>query len=581
MGNIDDIKKNLKIDNLDKNTRNQMFNKFVEKGGKVILDKNKKVINFDRDKQKIIKNNDLNQKQKILQKEEEKKQGQYKYYQQLQKNKNQKNYSFIMLLKGIYLRVFSFNSRFNKKFQEGISDGLVKIVSEIYQVTGQIVNLDESKKWNSIDILNVINTAGYEITVRFYNLFKKEGISRITDYFNESRNIICTQIIEDLKILFKELVILYPFWESSKQILWECQQIYFDITKISPILPKSKINKNIDRLFSYYLPRILIILNYNLFAKIPFEYKDIYNFAKITPDIDIGSITKEITDQRNAYLKLMQKEKEEQMKKIKDEIEKRDEEKIPKFIQKGLSIIESVLKDIPVKVQKDSNLQVFEPNEKMLELYFLINEFDKNYSFILTTSQIKFTPKLEDGVKYNIKSELENQYIKFNEIINYEKEYIKLNEQYIKLKEMYLTSPYVLHQQTVNLNSKRVHTFFEIKGLTINFLKKLTITLQFLIKDYNSEKRILQNGDDKLHLEITKDKRQKFDSFPIINAIMIIFSYTGAFHYYLTNGKLNRGGGLYYEENLPPDNSDTNNIGIKIDNNNEEPGKEETDTKGS
>ena len=37
MSSIDDIKKKLKIDNLDKNSRKNMFNKFVEKGGKVAI----------------------------------------------------------------------------------------------------------------------------------------------------------------------------------------------------------------------------------------------------------------------------------------------------------------------------------------------------------------------------------------------------------------------------------------------------------------------------------------------------------------------------------------------------------------
>ncbi|HRU43685.1 MAG TPA: hypothetical protein P5322_04085, partial [Spirochaetota bacterium] len=66
MSSLDDIKKKLSIDELDKDTRSAMFNKFVEKGGQVITEKKSGgAIKFNRDRQRAI-NEHITRKQEEL-----------------------------------------------------------------------------------------------------------------------------------------------------------------------------------------------------------------------------------------------------------------------------------------------------------------------------------------------------------------------------------------------------------------------------------------------------------------------------------------------------------------------------------
>jgi hypothetical protein len=560
MSSIDEIKNKLNIDNIDKKNREDLFNKFVEKGGKVVEDKKKSnIVNFDRNKQILInkqlqKDNQKNRNKNYANKPSSMVNQKINEQKQLEKKttssvNTRKKHPLIIYFLGLYQSVFSLSGDFNRKFALNMNQDLPVILNELDQVCFQIINLEQSKKWQAIDLINVANVFGYEIIERLHSLNNKELLLKISNYFDGQRNILCSKIINELGFLFKNFVILYPYWESTKQVLFESQQIYHDIMKVNPLFSRSKINKNIDRIFIYYLPRILTILNYNLGFKIPFDFNRMHEFAKITPDKDMGSITNELKEQRQNYLKNIQKEKEEQLNKIKEEFKQKEELQVPKFIQKGLETINEVVSRISDSYTRDNTAMMFEENEKMLEFYFLFKEFDENYSFILTTSQIKLSPKMQDGVKIDIKSNLEKHYLLFNEILTSIKDYVKLMENFKKIKEDFANSPFVMQQKINDLEKKRIHDFFEIKGKASTFFKRLSAELQTLILDYKGEKRLLQNGDDKFYFEIGNDnKKNKFNNFTIINALINILSFSSAFYFYLNNGKLGRGSGIYFPD---------------------------------
>ncbi|MCK4797741.1 MAG: hypothetical protein KAT05_10180 [Spirochaetes bacterium] len=548
MRSIDDIKKKLNIEELDKNTRDKMFNKFVEKGGKVIKEKKQSpIISFNRDRQKLLKEKMRRKKEGLKRLETEKKSAFYKNsYGITKKNKKNKRY-LIIYITGLFQRIFSFSHNFTKKFLLDMQEDIIKILSELNNITEQLLNIESEKKWPIVDSINKSNSYGFEIVIRINNLYEKRNFLHIANYFKLHHQIICPEIINNLLVFFKKLLILYPYWETTKNTIWKSQQLYRNATSIAPILSKSKINKNIDKLFSYYLPRILTILNYNLGKKTPYEYTKMYLFVKITSNEDIGNITKDLVEEKKDYLKQIEKEKEERMKKLQEEVEKKEIEKIPKYIQKGLAIIDSIVEKIPQKINDDRNAELFEPNEKLLEFYFLFKEFDLEYSFIMTTSQIKFTTKLEYGTRIDIKSDFDNLYIKFNEIDSFLKQYIKLLEQLFNIDENKKDSSKILQQKISNLEIKRIQNFNEIKIRASAFFKQFAFTLQKIINDYNKEKTLLQNGNEILHFQLELNDKRKFENISILNAILITFSFSSALHYYLTNDKLS-GRGLYIHD---------------------------------
>jgi hypothetical protein len=535
MSTFDDIKKKLNIDELDQESRKNIFNKFVEKGGQIVEDeeeKRRKQFSINKSTQKLID-------EKIKRKNEQIRKKKYS----IQNSKNNfdsrkiKRY-FSVYIQGLFQGLFNLSNKFSVKFSNRMQIELNNILSSLNYYSGFIFNLDPEKKWQAVEKINKNNNYSFEIIMRIYNLFKVNSIARIQDYCKKFNNIVCNQIIDDISVLFKELLILYPYWESIKDILNSSMQTYKELTSKDPMVSHIKLNKNIDTLFSYYFSAFHLIIIYNLGVKIPFEYEKLYELMNIKNNEEIGVYTKLLQEDKQKYLEQMEKEKEERKKILSDSIDKKEYDKIPKYILKGLKLIDTIIEKIPSKINEDIKSKLFEANEKMLIFYFLFKEFDKEYSFLLTTSQIILTPRTIGGKRIDIKQEFEELNIKFNEISSFVKEYCSLMEQFNKIIDDFKNSPIALDQKKTVLNIKRAQTLNEIRVRSTYFFRKFSLLLQRIINDYNNEKLLLQNGDDAMHFQLELGERRKFEKISIIKAILVAFTFSSALYFYLTEDKL-------------------------------------------
>ena len=417
MASFDDIKKKLNIDELDKDTRSNMFNKFVEKGGQVVEEEKKKqrITHFNKDVQKTVnekmkrKNDDLKSKQVYEDKNKQKRGTGADNH----KEKKTKRYLSVFF-NGLFQGIFTLSNKFTPKFSTGMQDEFGTIMSSLNYAAGLVLNLEAEKKWESYEMINRTGASNYEILMRIYNLYKINSITRIQNSFKRFNNIICPEIVDDLNLFYKEILILHPYWETIKEVMWKAMLVYQEFTKREPLIPKPKLNKFVDTLMGYYFPNIHIILNYNRGNKIPYEYGLMYEKAGITSEEEFGVFARQMIDEKKFYLAQIEKEKEERKKIFEDSVEKKEMDKIPKYIQKGLQIIDGVIEKIPSKVNSDNKAKNLQKNEKMLQFYYLFKEFDEEYSFILTTSQIRLTARSEGGKRIDVKQELEELNIKFN-----------------------------------------------------------------------------------------------------------------------------------------------------------------------
>jgi len=546
MSSIDDTKKKLNIDELDQDSRNKMFNKFVEKGGQIIKE-NKPKFNYDREKQSLMK-----QAETLKKKESFGKSPGYRYIssqnKEPEKNQKIKRY-YSVLLNGFFQGIFTLSAEFKKKFSSFITEEFVRIIFELSDFLGIFLESTGERKWKNFEIINYSNQYGYELLTRINNLNNKERTSKLENFFRfQNQKIICPQIINELIKIFKDLFILFPYWESLKDIIWKSVELYRVNTNIESTLTKSKINKNIDKIFSYYFPRFLTIINYNTGRKISYEYSNISGNFNIAKNQEMGFITAELNKEKKEFIELQKKQKEETLKKIQAEIEKKEMDKIPKYVQKGLGIIDKIISDIPGLIEKENRLEHLDKTEKMLYFYAIFKEFDLEYSFILTTSQIKFNPKMESGKRIDIKQDFEELYIRFNEIDSFIREYFELTSQLNQIKLQSQSTNQIYETSIENINKKRLLAFNEIRARSISFFKKFAISLQTIIQDYNSEKRLLQNPDQLISFQLEKNANKKFENISIVNAILYAFSFVSAIHYFIEDGKLSGKGLFFFEE---------------------------------
>ncbi|MCG8569301.1 MAG: hypothetical protein MJB14_04105 [Spirochaetes bacterium] len=534
MSSLDEIKKKLNIEEMDKSSRKEMFNKFVEKGGKVIKEKSKtQPLRFNRTKQIEVNEKLARQNELIKQKYRSSPRKQNTETITRVPSENRK-YSFMQFIRGFLSGTFALSKKFNKKFTKNVLDELSTILSSLNFICSQFVSIEPEQKWKMVDYLNSQFSLSYEILMRFYDLYRINSLTRIQNYFKNVNHIECTEVLKNILSFYRDLVILYPYWETSKEQLWKAISYQQNSSELQPPLPRSKINRYIDKLFDYYLPHLHTIITYNENLKLPYELEYVREYLKINAEEDIGSISKRLADEKAIYLAELEKEKEERKKVLKESVEKKEMDKIPKYIQKGLAIIDAIIDKIPEKLKEDKQAQLFEANEKMLYFYYLFNEFDKEYSFLLTSSQLKLTSRLESGVRTDLRSDFDETFIKFNEIANFIREYIELMEEYHNLKIELEDSPLVLQQKIASQNLKRTQLFNEIRSRSIHFFKKFSISLQKLINDYRQDRLLLQNPEDPLQFTLGRGTRKKFQNVPIIKAIAAAFSFSSAFHYYLS-----------------------------------------------
>ncbi len=538
MSSLDDIKKKLKIEDMDRTDRDKIFNKFVEKGGQVIKDKPAgQSIKFNRDKQRAAHQKMAQNSQDIRQKYDKSNKNRSNSGSGDQNDSKKNKRYFSEFLNGFFQGTFNLYGKISKKFTETIEKDFYEIVSSLNFLTGQILLLDEEHKWQMVNFISQKNKFGYELIMRINKLQDDNKLSKIVGFYSKSNSIICDPIIDDLYVFQKELVILYPYWETIKDILWRSSEYYQQLTQTQPYLNKTRINKMVDSLFNSYYPRFHTIINYNTGKRTPYDYRIMYSDYGIQTTEDIGFITKSIMEERKKYLERLEKEKEERLKNLQEEVEKKEIEKMPKYLVKGLELIDTILAKNKGK-SDDSIVRLFDPKEKMVHFYKIFTEFDKEYSFIMTTSQIKFITRVEGGVKVDVKYDMDNLYIKYSEISSHLKEYIKLTEEYKDYVNSLGDQPTIQRQKIEKVNIKRHQSLFEVKNRGALFFKAFAAKLEVLIKDYNTEKKLIQNADDSLHFQIELGDKRIFENTPIIKAIIVAFSLSSAFHYYIVHDKL-------------------------------------------
>lgn len=283
-------------------------------------------------------------------------------------------------------------------------------------------------------------------------------------------------------------------------------------------------------------------MQYNLGESVPFEVDAMKKFAGITEEEDLGIYTGQLDTEKENYMIEKEKEKEEQRKKLQETVEQKEMEKIPIYIQKGLKVIDELLEKKDSTLKNDKKASLFEPNEKMQVLYVLLNEFEHHYAFLLTTSQLKLTSRLENGVRTDIRSEFDEEFMSYNSIINYQNEYIELLQDLATTKIELQNNPIQLQIKTSAINVKRVTVLNEIKSTAASFFLNFSKTLQKLINDYkNEDKKLLQNPEEQLDFQLSRSKN-RFDKLPAIKAIAAAYTFSAALHYYMTYSNFNQRG---------------------------------------
>jgi hypothetical protein len=557
MKKIEKTKQNIGVSSLDETTRKKLFNEFVEAGGEVITEKEERRLNdFDRDLQRRFKiklemeknqnkypySNIKAQKKPTVKYQPEVKQ-KYKTIESLNINEISQfrlmMQRFIIRFRLFFMNVadftgYYFTLNFLKKFDEEYNPCLLSMQTTYFNIFKQ--NMRNGKR--IIDSLDKIHPVYFEIIELLSNIFDRTTSNEILEHYYNFPDVPqeIKELREPLTRIFRKL---YPLSLYKDLILTGTERALTLQTRLEKKkftffhANKRKVKNNLYIIFNKLYPRLLwLMCGYE--KRIFLSDSDIEETISILPEDMPGRRksnapkTLDISSINNLSLKDIEKQ----------EKEKAEKEKFPDTIKSGL--------DIMSKINLGKSSEIFIKNrlfksinlkDKIFITSLLFNEFDKEFSFILTTNKIKYNTiyKSTDNIDY--KNKFASIYNEIGKYKNRFLEYANAVAAYEKLKQEkpISSTQFIEYSNRLTALDKEKNQIgsdarFQIK----TFMEKLCKELKTLIDDVNRTRDIVINPDDVLSFETAIEGEKILNHKNIYEAINYTYNYAMAFIFRLS-----------------------------------------------
>ena len=548
---LDRIRQKIGIDKLETQQRKKLFHDFVEHGGQIIEEKKtargiipRSTVQKDR---KTEEKGRFPTPQKVTQKQPP---SSVKTF--LRKHKRKKRVRIRdrarIYLRGLILKVFTpYGKRLSEHFLHFMHRQVKQALLDLYMSTNSFLKGEASIK-KEIHRLSVAeNSTFYEFLVRLNFLYEEKEFGKILNFVSQ-RVVPGTAYLDSFKAFFKRLYILGQHSDLCK--LYTDKSIDIKLMKkmIDPDLAPSlkvQLKKDINIILGELLVKTHILL-----CRIDKTYYPLYSqalddFLGMTEQDKIGFITQEERKKRLEELK-RQKEYLKMQQRVASQKEE-EEVKPPKHVERGFPLLESVLEKAENAIGSESGpISLIKKNDKMFRSIFLFDEFDNQYSFILTTGKITFNIDYRDQKKIDTKDDLNKAYLLMCEAREEVKNYINIIQEIQKTND---NLRYTIHERELTLDSLekgRSVASRKARRKLAEVMKTVETAISVVISDYNASKRLLQNPDTVLYFDRNIDGIKNLHGKKIIEAIIEAFLFASSFAFLLNYGQLS-GSGLYIE----------------------------------
>ncbi len=554
---INRTREKIGIDKLDPEQRKKLFQEFVRHGGHVIDESKRK-------RGVIIRKKPYSGPREV---EYQVRHGEsYKNKVQLEKHpvtskkkplpSKKKKYRIIdrtvLLFLGIKNRVISFpGKKLSKNLLKFIEKDLYNSINDIHVALSPIVGDNSAIKKIILLKSRGSNNLFYEMIYRLYDLFNEDELKAIIKVLTDKKTVPETKYIYIFKPFFKKLYILSQYVNEAKLYVEKAIYIYqkkrnIDTTITDQMIAHLKFC--VDRILKDFFYQLHILLCLIARRFMPLYSQKLDDFLEIIEKDRIGYIVK---TERKKYLEILKRRKEllEKSKKEPAKVDEKEKVEIPKHIKRGIPLVNNLFgKYIEIiNFDSENKLRILEENDKLFKTAVLVEIFEKEYSFILTAGKIKFNIDYREGKKIDIKEDLGNAYIKFNKAREEMDEYIEI------IKEMNKTEDnpkLTLHQKDVlidSLKKKRAILNRSLRSKLSEIMKEIEDILSTVILDYNEERHLVQNPDERLYFDPKIDGQKHLNSKKVIEAIIEAFLFVSTFSFMLRFGELS-GSGIYISE---------------------------------
>lgn len=597
MGDIDNTRNRLKLDNLKEDDRRNLFNKFVDAGGEVITNR-KKQTTIDYSSKRSTpsynkpKNNNLNNNTP---------RGNYVYTNtpsQAPKKEKTNNTLVVKKQKSVFLNlklwldalsnktITTFGGNVHNKFLGFIDKS---VISAFLEMDTLIFNALNPVDDNSMEP----KSKKEKILAQFANdLEDIELLERVKDQYDE--NIYKTFLrqykdlhsptkarsyVNELKAMFKPLYILHAYSSKLKLAGEKALIAYSIVDNISKgvINPRiSSFKKDVDLIYSKYYPKLLSLLQYASKEKLE-TLSEINNFLGITDTDIVGYYTK-LKKEKELKLKEETTKQKQEEEKDNQTPEDNEEEKLMKIESIGVKLIEKVVSfrkaDNNIEIEGDPFFQVSD-DDKIYRIKVLLDFLDKEYSVLFVSNKVKYNLIYDNLIRTDYKSDFNNIFLSLSDSNSRFLEYSDMCKNALKIEQ----DTTMRFEQRVSMlaekNGQISYSAKNLKSHIVSIISSLKRKLDKLLLDKTERERIIANPNDILTFfsDISGSKK-RIEGYNVLKALTEAYYFISGFYYLITSGEL-AGAGILIEGSKKAENK--NNSNKDANNNNSENKKDDLD----
>ncbi|MBW5382308.1 hypothetical protein [Brachyspira pilosicoli] len=570
MGDIDNTRNRLKLDNLKEDDRRNLFNKFVDAGGEVVTNRKKQTASDSSSSRKTTPNNYNKPKNNYPNNNTPR--GNYVYTNTPQSTKKEKPNNTLIVKKqksmflGLKLWLDALSSKTITTFGGNVHNKFLgfidkSVISAFLEMDTLIFNALNPIDDNSLEP----KSKKEKILAQFSNdLEDIELLERIRDQYDE--NIYKTFLrqykdlhsptkassyVNELKAMFKPLYILHAYSSKLKLAGEKALIAYSIVDNISKgvINPRiSNFKKDVDLIYSKYYPKLFSLLQYACKEKLE-TLSDINNFLGITETDIVGYYTK-LKKERD--LKLKEETTKQQKEETKDTktSEDNEEEKLMKIEYIGVKLIEKVVSfrkaDNNIEIEGDPFFNVSD-DDKIYRIKVLLDFLDREYSVLFVSNKVKYNLLYDNLVRTDYKSDFNNIFLSLSDSNSRFLEYSDMCKNALKVER----DTSLRFEQRVSMlaekNGQISYTAKNLKSHIVSIISSLKKKLDKLLLDKVERERIIANPNDILtFFSDVSGSKKRIQGYNVLKALTEAYYFVSGFYYLITSGELS-GAGILIE----------------------------------
>ena len=558
---LDDTRKRLDIDALESNRRKDLFDKFVDKGGKVVAEKDDIFSTKSTSKQTQGKVSSVETTRERMPNRENET---LKKISNSIKEKNKKvsfSIRFHLWFNAYSNGVINFtgksiNVAFIKYIQLSVIPAFLEIDISIFNMLNPISNYTEETvaKRNTI-ISKFKNVDDLELIERVKAIYNENIYDKITRAYRDNNFVPeCKHYANDIKAIVKPLYIVNMYRNRLKALLNDTLNVYGNVNNISKsitTLTQTRLSRNLDLVYDKFYPKLLSLLMY--ISKEDFSSNEkLSNFLDISEKDTLGFFKAE--KEKNIILEKEKIREERHQENIAEEFveETEEDKKKKKVVAVGLKLVNKLIEEYKNnnKILDDDSLKSLNPDDKVYKMGLLLNILDNEYSDLFSSNKVKYNIIYADNIRIDYHGKFSDIVANITDMNMKLKEYSNI---VLDIHKIEYDKDMRIEQRTSMLNDKRLQMRYLAKNIRVicdNIVAPLKTNLDDLLLSKEERERIISNPIDIIKpTNALVGAKKRTEGYTVLQALTEVYYFISGFNYLMKEGDLS-GIGLLIDKKI-------------------------------